>query len=78
MLFVFQSQRPQVFWMKNTYIPLDMYFYDATGSLVDVAKNMRPTTETPEPMTYHSEPAQYVVEVVAGADWGGNTISACL
>ncbi len=28
MLFIFDEQFPQVFWMKNTYLPLDMYFYD--------------------------------------------------
>lgn len=29
MLFMFDTESPQVFWMKNTYLPLDMYFYDA-------------------------------------------------
>lgn len=28
MLFIFEEEKPQAFWMKNTYIPLDIYFYD--------------------------------------------------
>lgn len=64
MLFMFDTESPQVFWMKNTYLPLDMYFYDAQWMLVDVARNMRPEGETGEPMIYKSKPAQYVVEVL--------------
>lgn len=64
MLFIFDSQFPQVFWMKNTYLPLDMYFYDSEWELVDVARNMRPEGETGEPMIYKSKPAKYVVEVL--------------
>lgn len=44
-----------------------MYFYDSTGVLVDFAKNMRPEKETEIPMDYTSQPAQYVLEVVAGS-----------
>lgn len=65
MLFVFEKQAPQSFWMKNTLIPLDLYFYDGEGRLVDTALNMRPMSETGEPRTYTSRPAQYVLEVPA-------------
>lgn len=51
--------------MKNTLIPLDMYFYDARGELVDMAQDMRPESETEYPMNYTSQPAQFVMEVNA-------------
>ncbi len=63
MLFVFWDMRARTFWMKNTHIPLDIYFYNAEGQLVDGIANMRPEKETTEPMQYTSSPAQYVVEV---------------
>ncbi len=29
MMFLFSEEAPQSFWMKNTLIPLDIYFYNA-------------------------------------------------
>jgi len=28
MLFIFEEEKTQAFWMKNTYVPLDIFFYD--------------------------------------------------
>lgn len=69
MLFIFDEQSPKGFWMKNTRIPIDMYFYDTLWKLVDKAQNMRPEKETGEPMEYISQPAQYVIEVAAGSQF---------
>jgi len=69
MLFVFNKEEPETFWMKDTLLPLDMYFYDAHGQLVDVARNMRPENETKDPMMYHARSSQFVVEVNSTAPW---------
>lgn len=63
MLFVFPRQKVQRFWMKNTFIPLDMIFVNSRMEVVGVVTGAEPLTEV-----YRSvpAPAKYVVEVVAG------------
>ena len=63
MLFIFPEQEMQSFWMRNTYISLDMIFVNADKKIVTIHKN----TKTLSDQSYAStEPAQYVVEVAAG------------
>ena len=38
MLFRFNSQRVLSFWMKNTYLPLDIAFIDNTNKIVKIEK----------------------------------------
>ena len=49
MLFVFQEARPQSFWMKNTLIPLDLLYMDATGVVRHIHRKARPMDLTPLP-----------------------------
>ncbi|WP_172795253.1 DUF192 domain-containing protein [Polycladidibacter hongkongensis] len=45
MLFVFEDAGPQTFWMKNTYLPLDLLFIDAQRRVHHIAANAVPFSE---------------------------------
>jgi uncharacterized protein len=63
MLFDFGQTRAVAMWMKNTPLPLDMLFVDATGLVVGVAQNT-----VPQSLDVISAPGpiRYVVELNAG------------
>ena len=42
MLFEFDREAPVAFWMKNTYIPLDMIFIAPSGVVTHIAANAEP------------------------------------
>lgn len=42
MLFVYEEPQHAQFWMKNTLIPLDMIFIDATGVVTRIHENAIP------------------------------------
>jgi hypothetical protein len=64
MLFVFPGPaRQQVFWMRNTYVPLDMIFIDDALRVVGVVERAEPVTDTPRAVRGES---RYVLEVNAG------------
>ncbi len=66
MLFVFPSATTRNFWMKNTRIPLDIFYFDANLRLVSVTQNAQPC-RTPQCPGYSSAgPARYVLELNAG------------
>ncbi len=46
MLFVYEAPIDAVFWMHNTYIPLDMLFIDPTGTVMQIINNATPQTDT--------------------------------
>ena len=46
MLFIYGVTRPVSFWMKNTYIPLDMIFIDKRGVVKKVHANAVPHDTT--------------------------------
>ncbi len=63
MLFIFAEDTTQTFWMRNTFIPLDMVFINSQMVIVSISRN----TKTLSDQTYTSKgPAQYVLEVNAG------------
>lgn len=63
MLFVYDSPQHAVFWMKNTLLPLDMIFADATGRVTQVHANAVPQDETP---IDGGSGVRFVLEVNAG------------
>jgi uncharacterized protein len=42
MLFIFEDEAVQAFWMKNTYLPLDMIFVSADTKIVGVVHDAVP------------------------------------
>jgi uncharacterized membrane protein (UPF0127 family) len=63
MLFDFQREQPTSFWMKNTYIPLDMIFIRADGRILRIAENTVPLSEALVPS---GGPVRAVLEVIGG------------
>lgn len=63
MIFVFPRPARQSFWMRNTFIPLDMIFADASGLIVGIVENAEPRTLTPRAVEAESI---YVLEVNGG------------
>jgi len=64
MLFIFDLEEPQSFWMANTQLPLDILFVNADSQIVSISKYTTPLS--PESVSSGTNPAQYVIEVVAG------------
>ncbi len=63
MLFDFHHEQPTSFWMKNTYIPLDMIFIRGDGRILRIAENTVPLSEALVPS---GGPVRAVLEVNAG------------
>lgn len=63
MLFIFEEEGPQSFWMHNTVLPLDIIYVNANNEIVNIHKNTTPFSD----QSYRSAgPAQFVVEVNSG------------
>ncbi len=66
MLFVFARQMPQVFWMKNTLVALDILYFDKDRKLVSMQLDAPPCKADPCPTFPSYAPALYVLELPAG------------
>ena len=64
MLFEFEREATQSFWMKNTYIPLDMIFISQTGVVTNIVANAEPLSERVIPS---GPPCAAVLELNGGA-----------
>ena len=64
MLFVFSSNEPRSFWMKNTFVELDIIFISEDLTIDSIQKRAKPLTTKRRPS---KGSAQYVVEVVGGS-----------
>jgi uncharacterized membrane protein (UPF0127 family) len=63
MLFDFRREESVAFWMKNTYLPLDMIFVRADGKIRSIAADTTPLSEAP---VAAGGPVRFVLEVNAG------------
>ncbi len=63
MLFDFGRVQPISMWMQNTYIPLDMIFIRADGTIARIAENAEPLSTRTIPS---GEPVLAVLEVPGG------------
>lgn len=63
MLFDFGSAKPVAMWMRNTYIPLDIIFIRADGSISRIARNAAPLSDT---VIDSGEPVTAVLELRGG------------
>ncbi|MCA9522251.1 MAG: DUF192 domain-containing protein [Myxococcales bacterium] len=63
MLFVFRSDSVKQFYMKDTYIPLDMIFIDRGGVVVGVVHRATPHTTKTRSVGL---PSRYVLELNGG------------
>lgn len=67
MLFIHDDAEPLAYWMKNTYIPLDILYFDQDRRLVSAQLGVLPCGRQPQCPIYPSAgPAKYVLELNAG------------
>ena len=63
MIFLFPSEAPQAFWMKNTPIPLDMIFINRERRIVGIVEQTIPYSLDSRSV---GAPSQFVLEINGG------------
>ena len=66
MLFIFDRSDIHPFWMKNTYISLDMIWIDDNHEVVWIAENILPCSIDPCPVIEPQASSHFVLELNAG------------
>jgi hypothetical protein len=66
MVFLFPGEERWAFWMKNTFVSLDMVWLDDHGAVVDVRAHVPPCRLDPCPSYLPAKAARAVVELNAG------------
>jgi hypothetical protein len=66
MLFVFLDESRKSFWMKNTYIPLDLIFISRDKKIVEIKENFEPCQQKNCPSYTSQKKVKYVLEVNGG------------
>ncbi len=67
MLFLHDVEEPLAYWMKNTRIPLDIFYFDSERKLVSVSRGVPSCSLGDRCPPYPSAgPALYVLELNAG------------
>ena len=64
MLFVFDREEFRSFWMKNTYISLDIIFINKDKEVINIHQSTEPLNT--EKSYYSDQPVQFVLEVNGG------------
>jgi uncharacterized membrane protein (UPF0127 family) len=66
MLFIFDQSVSNPFWMKDTFINLDIIFIDEKKFIVDIKDNNEPCIDDSCPHIFSSSMYKYVLEVNGG------------
>jgi len=66
MLFIYEHQADRAFYMKNTYIPLDIIWMDKDKKVVFIKKNAKPANSNVYETIHPEKEAMYVLELNAG------------
>ena len=69
MIFIYPTEAVHGFWMKNTFLPLDMLFIGGNRRIIGAVENAEPLTTTRRTV---NAPSRFVLEINAGLmrKWG--------
>jgi len=68
MLFIFESEEPRSFWMKNTFLDLSIGYFNKNQELIEIVemKAVKSLIQKDLPQYPSNSPAQYALEMTSG------------